>query len=63
MPPRRSTCSPVTGHSPAYLGYGVTSKDLSKLLPMHEVLHQLRWEGLTGVHLMRTFLSRRIQPL
>jgi hypothetical protein len=44
-------------------GDGVVRKDLSKLQPVHEALQQLRHEGLTGVHLMRTFFSHQIQLL
>jgi hypothetical protein len=44
-------------------GYGVAKKDLGKLQPLREVIQQLRQEGLTGVHLLRTFFSHRIQLL
>jgi hypothetical protein len=37
----------------------VDRKDLSKLQPMREALQQLQLEGLTGVHLMRTFSVTR----
>jgi hypothetical protein len=37
-------------------GEGVAKRDLGKLQPMHEAFQQLWQEGLTGAHLMRTFL-------
>jgi hypothetical protein len=55
-----------TGNCPISLptwGYGVARKDLRKLQPMREVIQQLRQAGLTGVHLLWIFFSRRIQPL
>jgi hypothetical protein len=44
-------------------GDGVARKNLNKLQPLREALQQLRQEGLTKVHLLRTFFSRRIEPL
>jgi hypothetical protein len=41
-------------------GYGVAKKDLSKLHPMPEVIQQIQCEGLTSMHLQRTFFSRQI---
>jgi hypothetical protein len=41
----------------------VARNDLSKLQPLREALQQLLQEGLTGVHLLWTFFSHRIQPL
>jgi hypothetical protein len=38
-------------------------KDREKLQPLCKNLQQLRQEGLTGMHLLWTFFSRRIQPL
>jgi hypothetical protein len=38
-------------------------RDLYKLLPLREVIQQLWQEELTGVDLLRTFFSRRIQLL
>jgi hypothetical protein len=34
--------------------------DLSKLLPLLEVVQQLWWEGLIGVHLLLKFYGHRI---
>jgi hypothetical protein len=42
---------------------GAAGKDLDKLQPLHEHLQQLRQEGLTGIHLLWTFFSCRIEPL
>jgi hypothetical protein len=44
-------------------GEGVVGKDLSKIQPLREYLQQLWQEGLTGIHLLQMFFSRRIQPL
>lgn len=44
-------------------GYGVAARDRKKLDDLLPVIQQLREQGLTGVHLLRTFFSRRIQPL
>jgi hypothetical protein len=44
-------------------GEGVVGKDLSRIQPLREYLKQLRQEVLTGIHLLRTFFSHRIQPL
>jgi hypothetical protein len=55
-----------TGGHPVPLpswGDGVAREDLSKLQPLRENLQQLRQEGLTGMHLLWTFFSHRIQPL
>jgi hypothetical protein len=41
-------------------GEGAAGKDLSKIQPLREHLQQVRWEGLTGIHLLRTFFSRQI---
>jgi hypothetical protein len=41
----------------------VVGKDLSKIQPLCECLQSLWQEGLTGIHLLWTFFSRRIQPL
>jgi hypothetical protein len=38
-------------------------KDLSRRQTLRENLIQLRREGLTGLHPLRTFFSRRILPL
>jgi hypothetical protein len=42
---------------------GAAEKDLSKIQPLCEYLQQLRQEGLTGIHLLRMFFGRQIQPL
>jgi hypothetical protein len=44
-------------------GYGVARRDLRKVQFMHEVIQQLRWEGLMDMNLLQTFFSYRIQPL
>jgi hypothetical protein len=44
-------------------GDGVAKKDLGKLHPLREKLQWLRQDGLTEMHLLRTFFSHRIQPL
>jgi hypothetical protein len=41
----------------------VAGKDLGKIQPVREHLQQLRQEGSTGIHLLRMFFIRRIQPL
>jgi hypothetical protein len=41
----------------------VARKDLSKLQPLCENLQQLCQEGLTKMHLLRTFFSCQIHPL
>jgi hypothetical protein len=41
----------------------VAKKDLCKLQSLRKVIQQLRQEGLTGVHLLQTFFSRRVQPV
>jgi hypothetical protein len=38
-------------------GDGVARKNLNKLQPLREALQQLRQEGLTKVHLLRTFFQ------
>jgi hypothetical protein len=52
--------APLSHHN---WGYGVAKKDLDKLQPKCEVIQQLWWEGLIGVHLMRMFFCHRIQLL
>jgi hypothetical protein len=44
-------------------GGGVARKDLGKLQTLHENIQQLWSDKLTGVHLLRTLFSHRIQPL
>jgi hypothetical protein len=44
-------------------GYGVNQRDLSMLQPLRDVVQRLLCDGLTGVDLMRTFVSHRVQPL
>jgi hypothetical protein len=45
------------------MGRGAAEKDLSKIQPLCKHLQQLRQEGLTEIHHLQTFFSRRIQPL
>jgi hypothetical protein len=42
---------------------GAAGKDINKIQPLREYLQLLRQEGLTGIHLLHTSFSRRIQPL
>jgi hypothetical protein len=44
-------------------GDGVARNDLGKLQPMCEALQRVQQEGLTRVHLLRTFFNHRIQLL
>jgi hypothetical protein len=44
-------------------GEGVAKKDLGKLHPLRKNLQQFQQDGLTGMHLLRTFFSCRIQRL
>jgi hypothetical protein len=41
-------------------GEGAARKDLSKIQPLCDCLQHLWQVGLTGIHLLRTFLSHRI---
>jgi hypothetical protein len=41
----------------------VAEKVIDKLQPLREVIQQLWWKGLMGVHLLRTFFSHQIQLL
>jgi hypothetical protein len=43
--------------------YGVAQRDLCMLLPLCEVIQLLLHGGLIGPDLLRTFFSRRVQPL
>jgi hypothetical protein len=45
------------------LGYGVAKRDLRRQQYMCEVVQQLRQQWLTGVNLLRTFFSHRVQLL
>jgi hypothetical protein len=45
------------------LGYDVAKRYIHKLQPLHYVVRQLLLDGLTGVDLLRTFVSCHIQPL
>jgi hypothetical protein len=44
-------------------GYNVAQKDLRRLQPLCEVIQQLLRGGLTGMDLLRTIVSHRVQPL
>jgi hypothetical protein len=44
-------------------GYGVPQKDLYRLQPLREVVWKLLQRGPTGVELMQTVFSHRVQPL
>jgi hypothetical protein len=44
-------------------GYGVAQKDLRKLQPLWEVVRKLLQGRLTGVELLQTFFSNRVQLL
>jgi hypothetical protein len=44
-------------------GYRVARKDLCRMQPLPEAVQQLLCRGLTGVDLLRTFFSHRVQPL
>jgi hypothetical protein len=43
--------------------YGMSKKDLCKMQPLCKFTQQLWHKGLTGVHLLWTFFSHRVQPL
>jgi hypothetical protein len=43
--------------------YGVVGKDVHRLQPLREFVQQLLQRGLTGVNLIRTFFSHRVQTL
>jgi hypothetical protein len=45
------------------LEYKVAQRDLHRQQPLHEVIQQLRWEGLTGADNLWTFFSHRVKPL
>jgi hypothetical protein len=63
-PMRQSLCSWVVVPSPQpNCGYGVAKRGHRRLQPLHEVIQQLRWEGLMGVDFLWTFFSHRVQPL
>jgi hypothetical protein len=44
-------------------GYGVAQRCIRKLQPLCDIVRRLLQDGLTGVNLLQTFISRRIQPL
>jgi hypothetical protein len=44
-------------------GYGVAQKYLHMLQPLCEVIQRLLLGGLTSEDLLRTFVSRHVQPL
>jgi hypothetical protein len=56
----------VTGTRPATYpkwGYRVAKKNIHKLWHVLDVLKWLLWDGLLGTDILRTSISRRIQPL
>jgi hypothetical protein len=44
-------------------GYGVAQRNIRRLQPLHDVIQRLLQGGLTGMDLLQTFVSHRIQPL
>jgi hypothetical protein len=56
----------ITGRRPTaqpYWGYGVGKKGIHKLRHVLDILKSLPRVGLLGADILRTFISRRVQPL